>query len=69
MHAVPGDRLRVMGRRIGVPDRCAEVLEARGPDGTAPFLVRWDDNGHVTLFFPSSDAVIEHLSHQPEIAE
>jgi hypothetical protein len=35
------------------------VVEAQGPDGTAPFLVRWDDNGHVTLFFPGPDAVIE----------
>jgi Domain of unknown function (DUF1918) len=59
MHARPGDQLRVKGYRMGAPDRGAEVLEARGPDGTAPFLVRWDDTGHVTLFFPGVDAVIE----------
>ena len=63
MHARPGDELRVKGHRVGAPDRCAEVFDARGPDGTAPFLVRWDDNGHVTLFFPGVDAVIE--SHSP----
>jgi hypothetical protein len=61
MHASPGDRLRVKGNRIGVPDRCAEILEARGPDGTAPFVVRWDDSGHETLFFPSADAIVEPL--------
>jgi hypothetical protein len=59
MQARPGDELRVRGHRVGAPDRCAEVLEARGPDSTAPFVVRWDDNGHVTLFFPGVDAVIE----------
>ena len=59
MHACPGDQLRVKGHRVGAPDRCAEVLEARGRGGTAPFLVRWDDTGHTTLFFPSNDAVIE----------
>ena len=65
MHASPGDRLRVKGHRIGAPDRCAEILEVRGPEGTAPFLVRWDDSGHVTLFFPSTDAVIEPLHAVP----
>jgi hypothetical protein len=59
MRAAPGDQLRVTGHRVGVPDRCGEILETRGPDGTPPFVVRWDDNGHVTLFFPGSDAVIE----------
>jgi hypothetical protein len=24
--------------------------------------VRWDDSGHVTLLFPGTDAVIEHLA-------
>ena len=59
MHARPGDELQVKGHRVGAPDRCAEVLETRGADGTAPFVVRWDDNGHVTLFFPGTDAVIK----------
>ena len=59
MHAKPGDEIQVKGHRVGAPDRCAEVLEARGADGTAPFVVRWDDNGHVTLFFPGTDALIK----------
>lgn len=51
----------VRGHHIGEPDRRGQVLEARGPDSTAPFLVRWDDTGHVTLMFPGTDAVVEHL--------
>ena len=26
------------------------------------FVVRWDDSGHVTLFFPGTDAVVEPCS-------
>jgi hypothetical protein len=59
MRASPGDTLRVKGNRVGAPDRCAEVVEARGPGDTAPFLVRWEDSGHETLFFPGSDTVVE----------
>jgi hypothetical protein len=67
MHATPGDRLRVKGNRLGAPDRCAEILEVRGPGGTAPFVVRWDDSGHETLFFPGVDAVVEPV-HAAEAA-
>ena len=58
MRATPGSQLIVTGHHVGEPDRTGEVLEARVPDGTAPFLVRWDDTGHVTLLFPGSDCLI-----------
>jgi hypothetical protein len=64
MQALSGDQVVVKGRRIGMPDRKGEVLETRGPDGSAPFLVRWDDSGHVTLLFPGTDAVVEHLERK-----
>jgi hypothetical protein len=60
MQAKPGDQLRVRGNHVGAPDRCAEIIETRGPEGRPPFLVRWEDGEHVTLFFPGSDAVVEH---------
>ncbi len=64
MEAQPGDMLIVRGHRIGQPNRVGEVLEARGHDGkTEPFLVRWDDDGHSSLFFPGADCVVEHLAH------
>jgi hypothetical protein len=37
------------------------IVEVRGPGGTPPFVVRWDDPGHEVLFFPGPDAVIEHV--------
>ncbi len=55
-HARAGDRIVVHGRRLGVADRDGEVLQARGPDGSAPFLVRWSDDGHESLYYPSGDA-------------
>ena len=55
---VPGDRIIVQSGQVGGHDRDGEVLDARGPGGTPPFLVRWSDNGHVSLFFPGPDTVI-----------
>jgi hypothetical protein len=34
-----------------------------GPDGTSPYLVRWGDTGHESLFFPGSDATVQHFEH------
>lgn len=62
MHAHPGDELIVRGHRMGQPDREGQVIEARGQDDTQPFLVRWDDNGHTTLFYPGTDCVVRELS-------
>ena len=60
MHAKVGDRIVIKGHRVGEPERDCEVLEVRGPDGGAPFLVRWGDPGHEALFFPGSDAFVQH---------
>ena len=57
-----GDQVIVKGRRIGDPDRSGEVLEARGTLAHGPLLVRWDD-GHVTLLFPGTNAIVEHRRH------
>lgn len=60
MQAVAGDHLRVRGAHVGEKVREAEIIEVRGSDGQAPYLVRWLDDGHEGLFFPGSDAVVEH---------
>jgi hypothetical protein len=64
MRAAVGDRLVIKGHHLGEPDRDAEVLEVHGKDGEPPWLVRWSDDGHEGLFFPGSDAVVEHLHHE-----
>lgn len=63
MRAAVGDRMIIKGHRVGEHDRDGEVLEVRGADGGPPYVVRWGDTGHETLFFPGSDAVIQHFEH------
>jgi hypothetical protein len=56
MHAKVGDRIVIKGHQNGDHDRDCEIVEVRGPEGSAPFLVRWGDTGHESLFFPGPDA-------------
>ena len=60
MHGDVGDELVVRARNIGQPDRKGEILEVLEEHGNEHYRVRWDD-GHESLFFPSSDARIVHL--------
>jgi hypothetical protein len=59
MHAIVGDEVVVKGRHVGDTDREGVIVEVRGVDGTAPYLVRWRD-GHESVFIPSSDTMVEH---------
>jgi hypothetical protein len=63
MRAEVGDRLVIKGHHVGERDRDAEILEVHGEDGGPPFRVRWNDDGHEGLFFPGSDATVEHYKH------
>lgn len=64
IRARPGDRLTIAPHHQGQPPRDAEILEARGPGGTPPFLVRWEDTGRTTLHYPGSDALVAHLGEE-----
>lgn len=61
MRATVGDRIVIKGHHLGEPDRDGEILEVRGADGGPPYVVRWEDGGHECLFFPGSDAAVEHF--------
>lgn len=65
MRASVGDRIVIQGHHVGEPSHDGEVLEVRGPGGEPPFVVRWEDTGHETLFFPGPDALVEHFEHPP----
>ena len=58
MHAKVGDEVVVRGRHVADEDRQGTIIEIHGADGTPPFVIRWQD-GHESLFFPSSDTRIE----------
>jgi len=59
MQAKVGDELTVRGRLVGDEERHGEIIEVHGPDGAPPYLVRWQDD-HESVFFPSSDTMVEH---------
>ncbi len=61
MKAAVGDRLVVHGAHVDDAGREGEILEVRGGDGEPPYVVRWTDSGHETLFFPGPDATVHHL--------
>jgi len=61
MRAKVGDRLIIKGHHVGEPTRDAEILEVRGPQGSPPWVVRWSDTGTEGLFFPGSDAQVQHF--------
>jgi len=61
--ATVGDRLLVHSRHVGGPVRDGEILEVRHADGSPPYLVRWSDDGHESLFFPGPDAEVQHFEH------
>ena len=51
-----GDVVAVAGRHVGDPGRTGEILEVLGDVLDHPhFRVRWED-GHESIFYPSSDA-------------
>jgi hypothetical protein len=54
MRAQQGDRVTVPGRHVGDPERHGQILEVRGPDGSPPYVVRWDD-GHEAVVCPGPE--------------
>ena len=64
LRAAVGDRLVIRGHHVGEPPRDAEIVEVLGDDGAPPYLVRWEDDGHVSRFYPSSDAFVQHFEHE-----
>lgn len=58
VQAAVGDRIVVRGRRVGAHGQSGVIL-AVGGGGQPPYFVRWDDDQE-GLFFPGSDAVVEH---------
>lgn len=57
MKAQPGDRIVLAPVTVEGSLRDGKVLEARGPEGSPPFLVEWSD-GHIGLLYPGPGAVL-----------
>lgn len=57
MQAKVHDHLVVESKSDAVHRREGEIVEVRGPDGSPPYLVRWED-GHESVAYPGPDARI-----------
>ena len=64
MRASVGDRIVIHGHHVREPNRDCKVIELQRPDGEPPYIVRWEDSDHETLFFPGPDATVVHFEHK-----
>jgi hypothetical protein len=58
MYAEVGDRLVQGGLETGLGRRLGVIVEVRNSDGSPPYLVRWEDDGHESLHFPEADTFL-----------
>jgi hypothetical protein len=61
LRARPGDRLVIRAHHTGEAQHDGEILEVLGEDGAPPFVVRWEEDGHVSRLYPGDDAFVQHL--------
>ena len=62
MQAAVGDRILIHSQHVDGPVRDGEILEVHGPDGLPPYVVKWSDTGHTSLFFPGGDATVQRFA-------
>ena len=70
MKASVGDQIVIASDRLDRSARDGRIIECRHADGSPPYLIEWSDTGRTALFFPGSDAHVEHLGgveppHEP----
>jgi hypothetical protein len=65
MGAAVGDKIAVRGHHVGDGGREGVILAVEGHNGEPPYLVRWQDDGHESVFSPGPDADVEHLPAAP----
>jgi hypothetical protein len=66
MQAAIGDRVVVPGTHVSEAVRDGEVIEVHGENGGPPWVVRWSDDGHESLYFPGPDCQVHHTAPTPE---
>lgn len=59
--ADPGDLIVIAGHHVGEAERLGEIVEVIGDPGREHYRVRWED-GHESVFYPGSDAIVRHSS-------
>jgi hypothetical protein len=69
MKAAPGDWLMIESTHLNEQKRHGLILEVRGPDGSPPYLVRWDDSKAETVVIPSAGAHILTAEQMTKLKE
>jgi len=59
MHASVGDRLLT---GLG-PTRVGVIIGVPRDNGRPPYVVRWEDDGHISMIFPDQYARVIPASH------
>lgn len=59
MRAKVGDRLVIDGTNLGDRRRAGVVTRVGHPDGTPPYVVRWEDDDHESVVHPGPTARVE----------
>ena len=60
-----GDRLIVKAHHVGESPRTGVVLEVLGEPDHVHYRVRWDEDGHESIFTPSNDVTFTHATDRP----
>jgi len=58
VNAAVGNWLVVRARLLDQPVRAGEIVEVPHPDGSPPYVVRWQGDEHTSVVFPGADAVV-----------
>ena len=59
-HGRKGDRVIVKAHHVAESRRTGVVLEVLGEPDHVHYRVRWEEDGHESIFTPSNDATFEH---------
>jgi hypothetical protein len=63
MYAEVGDRIVMGSHQESGRDRTGDIIDSRQPDGSPPYLVRWDHDGSEVILFPTADAFFIRAAH------
>jgi hypothetical protein len=61
-HGRLGDRLIVKAHHLAESPRTGVVLEVMGEPDHLHYRVRWDEDGHESIFTPSNDVTFKHAA-------
>jgi hypothetical protein len=62
MQAHRGDEIVIEPLQVGGHRRIGQVLQVLGRPGHERYRIRWDDDGHESIFFPSSGSSFVHVN-------